>query len=228
MSPPPQSIWDRISHPEDGLLERKPEGAGEKDFKQTVVAFANSVPEGSEAVLFIGVENKTGKILGCTGIESLQKTITSICNNECYPPVLHRLEARKFEGKDVLAVIVPPSTQKPHFSGHAFRRIGSQNQKADEALYSEFITSRTAVGAVLLQRRGGAVQVKTQGKRLGDPAPLPPTYSEGARYLITACNPHTVTLQKLSSQQNYVEQLENISISYDTNGQLLLLVRPAR
>lgn len=210
------------------MLERKPEGAGEKDFKQTVVAFANSVPDGTEAVLFIGVENKSGKILGCTGVESLQRTITNICNNECYPAIVHRLESKKFEGKDVLAVVISASAQRPHFSGHAFRRVGSQSLKSDEAMYSDFIVSRSSVGAKVLQNRGRAVQIKAQGKRLGDPAPLPPTYSEGGRYLITECNPHTVTFQKLSSQQFYVEQFENIAISYDTSGNLVLLVRPAR
>ena len=71
------AVFDRISHPEDGLTERKTEGAGERDFKETVVAFANSVPQGSEGVLFIGVADKTGEILGCNGIESLQKNTRS-------------------------------------------------------------------------------------------------------------------------------------------------------
>ena len=59
------TIWDRISHPEDGLTERKTEGAGERDFKDTVCAFANSVPASTEGVLFIGISDKNGEILGC-------------------------------------------------------------------------------------------------------------------------------------------------------------------
>ncbi len=93
------TIWDRISHPEDGLTERKPEGAGERDFKETITAFANSVLPGAEGVLFVGVADKTGEILGCKGIESLQKTISKLCSNDCYPPINHRLESREFEGK---------------------------------------------------------------------------------------------------------------------------------
>lgn len=220
-------VWDRLSHPEDGLTERKPEGAGERDFKETIVAFANAVPQGLEGVLFIGVADRTGDILGCGGIESLQKTITRICTNECYPPITARLESRQFEGKPVLAVIVPHSAQRPHFAGHAYRRVGAQNVKSDEAAYSDFIVGRSSVGAKILENRGKVVQVRTHGKKLGDPRPLPPNYGEGGQYRIEACNPHTVTLQNIASGRPIVEQLENFSISYEPSGKLLLLVRDA-
>ena len=85
-------IWERISHPEDGLTERKPERAGERDFKETLVAFANAVPQAGEGVLFIGVSDD-GSILGCNGIESLQKTINRISINDCVSaPVVWTLD----------------------------------------------------------------------------------------------------------------------------------------
>jgi len=220
------AVWDRLPHPEDGLTERKPEGAGERDFKETLVAFANAVPQGSEGILFIGVSDK-GDILGCKGIDSLQKTINRICSNECYPSFTPRLESKDFEGKAVLAVIVPHSAQRPHFSGHAFRRVGAQNVKADEAAYSDFIVARSSVGAKILENRGKVVKIRTHGKKLGDPKPLPPNYSEGGQYTIEACDPHTVTVQSIASGRRFVEQLENFSISYEPSGQLLLLVRNA-
>lgn len=220
------AVWDRLSHPEDGLTERKPEGAGERDFKETLVAFANAVPQGSEGILFVGVSDK-GDILGCKGIDSLQKTINRICSNDSYPPILARFESKEFEGKAVLAVIVPYSAQRPHFSGHAFRRVGSQNVKADEAAYSDFIAARSSVGARILENRGNVVQVRSVGKKLGDPRPVPPNYSESGQFLIEACDPHTVTLQSTASNRRYVEQIENFSISSDPSGKLLLIVRDA-
>jgi len=221
------AVWERLSHPEDGLTERKPEGAGERDFKETMVAFANAVQPGSEGVLFVGVADKTGEILGCGGIGSLQKTITRICSNECYPPIAARFESRQFDGKAVLAVIVPHSTQRPHFSGHAFRRVGAQNVKSDEAAYSDFIVARSSVGAKILENRGKVVQLRMHGKKLGDPTPLPPNYSEGGQFVIRACDPHTVTLESIASNRRYVEQMENFLISYEPSGKLLLLVRDA-
>ena len=220
------TIWDRISHPEDGLTERKPEGAGERDFKETITAFANSVLPGAEGVLFVGVADKTGKILGCKGIESLQKTISKLCSNDCYPPINHRLESREFEGKAVLAVIIPHSTLRPHFSGHAYRRVGSQNIKADEAAYSDFLVARSSVGAKILEYRGKVVLIRTQGKKLGDHKPLPITYSEGGQFVIEACDPHTVTLQNVASGQKLFEQIENFFVSRDAStGQEMFVVR---
>ncbi len=222
-------IWDRISHPEDGLTERKPESAGERDFKETITAFANSVPPGAEGVLFVGVADKNGEILGCKGVESLQKTISRLCSKDCYPPINHRLESREFDGKSVLAVIIPHSTLRPHFSGHAYRRVGSQNLKSDEAAYSDFIVARSSVGAKILEYRGKLVLVRTQGKKLGDHKPLPITYSEGGRFLLEACDPHTVTLQNVASGQKVFEQIENFFVSRDAaTGQEMFIVRETR
>ena len=220
------TVWDRISHPEDGLTERKPEAAGERDFKETICAFANSVPLGAEGILFIGVADKTEEILGCKGVDSLQKTISKICSNDCYPPIPHRLESRKFDDKIVLAVIIPHSTQRPHFSGHAFRRVGSENKKSDEAAYSDFIETRSSVGAKLLEYRGKQVLIRSQGKKLGDSKPLPPNYSEGGYFLIEACDAHTVTLLNISSDRRLFEQVENFSVSRDPKtGNDMFLVR---
>ncbi len=220
------TIWDRISHPEDGLTERKPESAGERDFKETITAFANSVPPGAEGVLFVGVADKTGAILGCKGVESLQKTISRLCSNDCYPPINHRLESHAFEGKAVLAVIIPHSTLRPHFAGHAYRRVGSQNIKSDEPAYSDFLVARSSVGAKILEYRGKVVLIRTQGKKLGHNKPLPITYSEGGRYVIEACDPHTVTLQDVASGQKLFEQIENFFVSRDAStGQEMFVVR---
>jgi len=217
------AIWARLLLPEDGLTERKLESAS--DFKETVVAFANSVPQGSEGVLFVGIADKTSEIRGCKGVDSLQKTISRICLVDCYPPIPHRLETRELEGKVVLAVIIPYSAERPHFSGHAFRRIGSQTMKSDEATYSDFIVARSSVGAKIVENSGRVVLIQTHGKRLGDPRPLPPDFSEHGPFTIEACDPHTVTLKDVASGRKYVEQIENISISYGPSGQLLLLVR---
>ncbi len=220
-------IWARLSHPEDGLTERKPERAGERDFKETLVAFANAVPQASEGVLFIGVSDD-GSILGCNGIESLQKTINRISTNDCYPPIPVRMESRILDGKAVLAVIVPHSTRRPHFSGHAYRRVGNQNQKADESAYADFIVARSSVGAKILENRGKVVVVRTFGKKLGDPKPLAPSTSEHGQFLIQACDSYTVTLQSTASHRIYVEQMENFSVSADpSTGNLLLIVRDA-
>jgi predicted HTH transcriptional regulator len=45
----------RLNSKEDNFTERKPEGAGTYEFRKTIVAFANSLPDNQTGVLFIGV-----------------------------------------------------------------------------------------------------------------------------------------------------------------------------
>ena len=45
------------------MVERKPDGFKDREARKTVVAFANSTPEDQEAVLFIGVHDKSGEVL---------------------------------------------------------------------------------------------------------------------------------------------------------------------
>ncbi len=48
----------RLRQPEDNFTERKSEGAASRaELRKTLVAFANSVPEGRTAVLYIGVDD---------------------------------------------------------------------------------------------------------------------------------------------------------------------------
>jgi hypothetical protein len=218
------SVWDRIRNPEDALHERKPEGAGERDFKETITAFANSVPEGQQGILFVGLAND-GTVLGCRGAPSLQKTIARIAQNDCYPPIEVQFEISRVEGKDVLAVVVPHSKARPHFSGHAFYRKGEENAKADENAYRDFYVRRAAVNSTLLDYRGKeCVKVRTLGKKLGNPSPLPAGYSQHLECTIEEVDYHTVTLRDAANTQLYYEPIENFSISRESHSGAFMFV----
>lgn len=47
---------------ERNFVERKSEGVTASELRQTVCAFANSVPEGRAGVLFIGIHDTTGDV----------------------------------------------------------------------------------------------------------------------------------------------------------------------
>ena len=47
-----------IGNHEDTFVERKSEGVRDAEIRQTVSAFANAVPAGREAVLFIGIHER--------------------------------------------------------------------------------------------------------------------------------------------------------------------------
>jgi len=215
-------VWDRLPHPEDGLTERKPESAG-GDFKIALVALANTAPAGKEDVLFIGVGDK-GEVLGCKGIDSLQKTISRICRDDCYPPIEHQMAARNLDGKAALAVIIPHSPKRPHFSGHAYHRVGAKSEKSDETQYLEFIASRSTAGAKLLEYKGRPVKMYALGKKFGEPAPLEQRYEEGDLCVIEACDPHGATFSLSSSGRRVYEPLENFSVGREPNGDVCFWV----
>ncbi len=60
----PDELLRMIGNHEDAFVERKPDSVATSELRQTVGAFANTVPEGRAAVLFIGIHDKTGDILG--------------------------------------------------------------------------------------------------------------------------------------------------------------------
>jgi predicted HTH transcriptional regulator len=99
--------------------------------RQTLVAFSNSLPEPETAVLFVGVDDKTGTILGVDDPEKAQMRIGD-AGEDCYPAIRPEMKVVEVDGKRVLAVGVAHSKDKPHFAGPAYTRSGSRTVKAVE------------------------------------------------------------------------------------------------
>lgn len=57
---------------EDAFVERKAEGVSRRDIRKAACAFANTV-DGRDGVLFIGVDDRTGAVLGVRDTDTLQK-----------------------------------------------------------------------------------------------------------------------------------------------------------
>jgi predicted HTH transcriptional regulator len=122
-------LFGLLGNHEDNFVERKSEGVTASELRQTVCAFANSVPEGRAGVLFIGIHDKTGEAVGIGNTDQLQKRVRDAAQSDCYPPITYTSEVLAVDGKAVVAVIVPHSATKPHFSGPAFVRVGSESRK---------------------------------------------------------------------------------------------------
>src|SRR5437899_1901836 len=139
---------------EDGFVERKTEAAtNAQEIRKTLVAFANSVPQGKTAVFYIGVGND-GAVVGVTNTDSLQEKIGEVANRECYPPVEYQAKVLQLDGRNVLAVLVKASDTRPHFSGPAYVREGSQSKLASDKLYEELISSRNEKAGKILRSKG--------------------------------------------------------------------------
>jgi hypothetical protein len=141
----------RLLDLEDGWTERKPQNVGKDDVRKTLVAFANSIPEGEEAILFIGVADN-GQPLGVDNPDKTQKSVRQYVDL-CYPAIRHTSKVVEWDGKHIVAVIVQPDHNRPHFAGPAFVRIGSESVKASDSVFQELIASRTSKARALLEAK---------------------------------------------------------------------------
>ncbi len=61
-----EKLLERLQDSEDAFVERKPQAVSTEDACKTLVAFANSLPDGREGILFIGISDKGGYVAAST------------------------------------------------------------------------------------------------------------------------------------------------------------------
>jgi predicted HTH transcriptional regulator len=209
----PDQLRALLVAPEDALLERKPGSVNSQELRQTLVAFANSVPDGREAVLLIGLSDD-GKVQGVEKPDGMQKLVRLICERVCYPPIKHQIEVLTEQDKAIVAVVIPPSTQRPHFSGPAYMRQGSESVAANEKAYEELIASRHDKCRVLLGWRNNVVSVLEDGYRL-DQQRAVPNWRSLRECWVRTCDAHMVRLQDIGTGNNLTVSLTQVVLGYD-------------
>jgi hypothetical protein len=209
------AFLNRLRNHEDNFVERKPAGVNAAEIRQTLVAFANSVTQGREAILFIGVHND-GRIQGVESPDKLQKTVREQCERVCYPPISFSTTVLRVEDRDVLAVIVPESKNRPHFSGAAFIRRGSESVAASPELFEELVASRNSKASAILATRPGVISVVCVQHRLGSTEYVADTRARTmSECRVTSCTGHFVRMYDISTGRNVSEPLDLIDLSYD-------------
>ena len=220
------SLIARIADLEDGLTERKRGFHSNDEIRKTVVSFANSVPEGHTAVLFIGVAGD-GAV---TGIESddadkLQQKVRRVCEDDCFPPIsIHLATVLTIDGKHVIAFEFGPSQNRPHFAGHAYIRVGSESVKASTSKLDELIASKNTKTGKLL-----AAKDRHEHLTLVIPvgADFPPGYPTSSRRerecTVEQCDAHTARFYYIDKQQHLDFPLEFLLLSWDTDHNRLLV-----
>lgn len=122
-------------------MERKT-ASDKRGWLRTAVAFANSVPVGYPAVLFIGVrDDGTVAVEPHTNLEKLQKTFSEVVK-PAYPPISYFPRVLTDNANQFLAVIVPGSPGRPHFAGQSYVRVGPESRNASEAQFESLIAQR--------------------------------------------------------------------------------------
>jgi hypothetical protein len=171
---PPIPIDDelraRLQDAEDALVERK-ESAHLQAVKAAAVGFANTLAEGTSGVLFIGVRND-GKPTGALGdVDAVQKKVRGYLS-ECHPPLPYRLYAVDVVGAQVVAVVISPSKDKPHFTGKSYVRVGSETVEASADGIGQLLDQRNSLVATLKPYVGRPVTVMAErmagGNRVWD------------------------------------------------------------
>src|SRR6202041_473226 len=115
----------RMRNFEDHLVERKTV-KDERDWKKPAVAFANSVPVGLPAVLYLGVRD-TGEIEAPQqNLDEAQKKFNRQMGR-VYPRIAYVPKIIAENGRQALALIIPGSDLRPHFAGLSYVRRGSES-----------------------------------------------------------------------------------------------------
>ncbi len=227
------ALLKRLGDKEDNFAERKSQGIRPDEIRQTVCAFSNSLVGDAKAVLFIGIHDKTGTVDGLDNADGMQKKVREACERGCYPPITNfTCRVLTPEAKDVLAVVVGSSTEKPHFSGPAYVRRGSESVNASREVYRDLISSRNEKAGRILELRGLLVSIQGEGRRISHPIAVA-NHRERAVGKITHCDAHVVRFELHSGADGFptmqlAEPLEHVLLGFDVpSGRHMLIIRSA-
>ena len=207
----------RVRNFEDNFVERKTSG-DTKDWLKTVVAFANSTPVGYPAVLFIGVKDDGTPEEKTVNLDSVQKSFSEKVS-KAYPLVYYLTKIVNVGGKQVLAVIVPGSADRPHFAGPSYVREGNKSVMASESQFEELIASRNSKAYEILEWKGKTITV---GVPAGHTRAFRVPFDRPSRACtVVGCNQFYVTLEDAGRKESI--PLSRIQVSFDQQNQRLML-----
>jgi predicted HTH transcriptional regulator len=211
-------IRRRLTDFEDGWIERKSQGVNNHDIRKTLVAFANALSQGEQAILFIGISDD-GTILGVDDPSKIQGRVNENAQ-KCYPRVTYTIRALTEQGKRIIAVIIEPSPNKPHFTGAAFMRVGNQSVEATESHLDEMIAARSSRAWPLVQakQKGEKVTIITCPFGLQDytvrSVPIP-------NYEIVSVTSQIARFRSATGDEQTAD-LNHVRFSHSADGQLMI------
>lgn len=212
-----QEVRALISRPESEVVERKENPPNRHDLRKTLVAFANSVPDGQHAVLFLGITDR-GEVRGLTDTDGAQKAVREAAQ-DCFPEVKYSTTLLSVETHNVLAIIIEASKERPHFTGQAYVRKGSQSVQASKDRFEEMIAARNDKARVLLRHRGELVSIEEtepEERQSSDPNDDLAWQNLAVRnrdYRIEECDAHCVELRDMNFNFRHVLPLTRIHIT---------------
>jgi hypothetical protein len=222
----PLSLKARLADLEDGLIERKQGFQSKDEIRKAVVSFANSVPEGHTAVLFIGVANN-GTVTGIAPdqTDKIQQQVRRVCEEDCFPAIaIHLTDVLTIEGKHVIAFEFGPSQNRPHFAGHAYIRVGSESLKASASKLDEMIVAKNSKAGRLLAAKN-AHEVISLIMPAGTSIPGMQPFSSPRAWdcKVDRCDAYTARLYEIAAQRYWDLPLEFLLFGRDPNRDRMLI-----
>ncbi len=209
----PEQLLALVAQPEHSLLERKPPTVNRSELRQTLVAFANTVQDGQEAVLLIGVHDD-GTLLGTNTPDETQRLVRAVATQDCYPPIVIQQTVIRPNGLNVIAVVVPSSRSRPHFTGSAYVRVGAESVAATAQQYEELIASRHEACRILQTWRT-LITVWEVGFQLNHMRAIPGQGRAFRECMIQECTPHIIRIRDDASGEAFAVPMRHIDITYD-------------
>jgi hypothetical protein len=211
-----QDILAQLTNFENSFVERKSAGDS-KDWLKTVVGFANTIPKGYPAIMFVGVKDD-GTIEVPANLDKLQKTLSEKLA-EAYPTIYYLTRVLERGGEQFLAVIIPGSERRPHFAGQAFVRDGSKTVIASGPQFDRLIAERNSKAYEILKWRGKNV---TLALYTGWALFRRPNFA--AEIFIIDCNQFYVTYAvSPDKKSSFSQPLASVEVSFDHRYQRLEL-----
>jgi predicted HTH transcriptional regulator len=204
-------LISRASNFEDQFTERKTY-TNSKGWIETVVAFANSCPIGFPGVLYIGLKDD-GTPQPPINLDTAQKTFAENIK-AIYPPVYCLPRVITIAETQVLAILVPGSPNRPHFTGKSYVRVGSTTNEASETQFASLIAQRSSPVYEILKWQGKSISFHLTEAHGDRP-------HQGAEFTVEDCNSFFVTLHKNGQSWSYA--LSRVTISFDHKHQRLVI-----
>jgi hypothetical protein len=203
--PDDEELLLRLRNFEDNFVERKTTG-DYKDWLKTAVAFANTAPPGFPCILYVGFKNDgtPEDTARQPNLEELQKSVDERLM-PAYPYIIRYHRVFRIGDKRRLAVIIPGSEQRPHFTQRPHLRKGAQSAEATDDECEMLLAYRNSKAAWVLRWKGKQITVSDSPN---------PSVGQGRTQTIYDCNQFFVTLQSASSAK-YAVPLNRVEISHD-------------
>jgi len=197
---------------EHDFIERKSK-SDKGGWLRTAVAFANSVPIGWPAYLFVGVDDTGEPQLDAASLESQVKQVSDTLDG-VYPAIYRHVVPLHLNSGCCIVVIIPGSEKRPHFAGQAYVRVGDQTKPASEDQFAQLLIQRQSKARELLMWKGKAVTVESVALPLPEMLyAVPGKVRTPASAVLLDCNQFYVTVEVGGKKQSHT--LRDIELSFD-------------